>query len=315
MTTQNFAIELLSATIGMATPYLLAALGETFAERSGILNLGIDGIMLLGAFAGFVGALISANIFFGLLLAIIAGGLLGFLMGFLSITIRGNQVISGLMIGTLATGLSIFLHKVIVGVRLITPRVETIKPWPIPFLADVPIIGPILFNQDPMAYMALLLVPISSLILFRTNLGLKIRAVGENPKASDTLGINVFRIRYVCMGIAGTLAGLAGSYLSLGRIGFFTEGISGGRGWIALAIVIFGRWNPARVLLGSILFGGADALQYRLQAMGGILMGVYIPPEFLLMLPYLLTMVVLVFIYRGAGAPSALGRPYKRGVT
>jgi len=306
----EFIVELLSATIGMSTPFLLAALGEAYAERSGILNLGIEGIMLLGAVIGYIGARAFNNLWIGVFLAILVGGLMGIFMGFLSISIRANQVISGLMIGIFCTGTSIFIHKVTVGITLEAPRVETFKPVHIPVLSEIPIVGPILFMQDPMALLTLILVPIAYIILFKTDLGLKIRAVGENPKAADTLGVNVYIIRYVCIVFAGMLAGMAGAYLPLARVGMFTEGMTAGRGWIALAIVIFGRWDPWKILIGCFLFGGADALQLRLQT-GGF----GIPSEFLLMLPYILTIALLVFVYKGAGAPAALGISYKREET
>lgn len=299
----NFIVILLAATLRLCSPLLLAALGEIFAERSGVLNLGIEGIMLMGALFGVMGPALTGNYIVGVLLAVLVGALMGLLMAFLSVTLRFDQVLSGLAIMFLGMGLSTFIYRPIAPLR-----VESLGPVNIPILSQIPVIGPILFQQNILVYLTLVLVPISALILFRTTFGLKIRAVGENPKAADNLGVNVFRVRYICVVICGMLAALGGAYLSMGEIGAFREGITAGRGWIAIAIVYFGRWGPYRTLVGSLVFGGLFALQLNLQVLN-----VAVPYEFLLMLPYLLTVAILVVASKKAFGPAALCIPYERG--
>ncbi len=298
-----FLIGFLASTIRLASPILLAALGEIFGQRSGILNLGIEGIMLMGALGGIVGAAFTNNIWLGIILGTVSGVAMGLLMAFLSVTFRVNQVLSGLSIYYLGLGLSTFLYRPFAPLR-VTP----LEPVSIPLLSQIPVIGPALFQQDALAYLTLILVPVFGIVLFRTTFGLKVKAVGENPKAADTLGINVYRTRYLCVILGGALAGLAGAYLPLALTGIFFEGMTVGRGFIAVAIVYFGKWSPYRTLVGGLVFGGAFALQIKFQALG-----VAIPYQFLLMLPYILTVVVLVIVSRKARGPASLGIPYERG--
>jgi len=305
---QAFMISLLSATLRLATPIIFAALGEIFTERSGILNLGVEGIMLMGAFAGFWGAYETGNLWLGVLLGMVVGGLMGLLMGFMSVTLRVDQVISGMGIYFLGLGLSSFLYRIAFGIRTVPPTIEGFGETPLPLLSRIPILGPILFRQGIPVYAAMVLVPLSVILLYRTTLGLKIRAAGENPRAADTLGVNVFLVRYLCVILGGVLVGLGGVVLSTAHLKMFWENMTIGRGFIAVAIVYFGKWHPYRTFAGALLFGGAYALQLWFQALGAP-----VPHQLLLMLPYILTIAVLAMVARGAKGPAALGTPYKRG--
>lgn len=299
--------SLLASTVEFSTPILLAALGEVLTERSGVMNLGIEGIMLIGAFCGFWGALTTGNPWFGILIALIAGALVGVLKAFFSITLKANQVIAGLAIWILGIGLSTYLSRTVLGITPGTIMIPGLEKAPIPLLSNIPFIGKIFFNHNVLVYLTLLLVPILHFILFKTTIGLKIRAVGENPRVADTLGVNVFLIRYLCTIIGAALMGVAGSYLTLGRLFTWVEEVTAGRGWLALAIVFFSKRYPFKALLGAWLFGAAYALQYHLQAMN-----IGIPYQFLLMLPYIVTIITLLGIIGREEAPAALGIPYSR---
>ncbi len=305
--TAGFFIGLLSATIRMATPLILATLGETICERSGVLNLGIEGIMLYSSLVAYLTVYFTNNLWLGVLTAIIVGVLFGILMAFFSVSLGVSQHVSGLGITLFATGLSLFTYRQIIGSPTIPPTIQTFKTLTIPILSKIPFIGPILFDQYILTYIALVLVPIFSFLLYRTNFGLSLRSVGENPEAADALGINVYRTRYIALMIGGALMGLAGSFFTLAYFNMFLYGIVGGRGWVSIALTIFANWDPKRVLLGALLFGGIDALQLRLQAIG-----FNIPYQFFLMMPYVLTIVVLVLVARNALAPSSILKPYKR---
>lgn len=304
-------IETVGATgVRLAAPLLLAALGELFAERSGVLNLGIEGMMLMGAISGFWITFITKSLFLGVLAAVMVGGLIGLLMAFLSISLRANQIVAGLALWIFGLGLSGFIYRAGIWGPYVYPTVSTFGNIAIPGLSGIPALGPILFNQSVLVYLALIAVPICFFFLFKTTWGLKVTAVGENPRAADTLGIKVYRTRYICVIIGGILAGVAGALLPLVWMGSFNENMTAGRGFIAFALVIFGAWKPWRILAGSLLFGSIDAVQMRLQASGGIWIYSY---QFLLMLPYILTIVALVILSRRAGAPAALTKPYIRG--
>jgi general nucleoside transport system permease protein len=307
MVVAMFIATLTAATLRVATPILLAAIGETFSERAGVLNLGIEGIMFLGAFVSFYVADISGSLWFGLLMAILIGIILGLLMAFFTVTLGVNQHVSGLGITLLASGLALYAFRLNYGGRSTPPSIppfEQLTP-----LENVPLLGNIL-NQYALTYIAfLLVVPISWWLMYRTSFGLKVRAVGENPEAADAAGINVFRIRYIVIGLGGGLMAMGGAFLSIGQLGAFTHGIIAGRGWVAIALVIFGNWNPSKVMLGSLIFGGTYALQLRLQAMG---LQLPIPYETFLALPYIVTIVALVIAGRQASYPAALLKPYHR---
>jgi len=304
-------IESVGATgLRLAAPLLLAALGELFAERSGVLNLGIEGIMLMGAISGFWITFVTKSLFLGVLAAVTVGGLIGLLMAFLSVSLRANQIVAGLALWIFGLGLSGFIYRAGIWGPYVYPTVSTFGNIAIPGLSGIPALGPILFNQSVLVYLALIAVPICFFFLFKTTWGLKVTAVGENPRAADTLGIKVYRTRYICVIIGGILAGVAGALLPLVWMGSFNENMTAGRGFIAFALVIFGAWKPWRILAGSLLFGSIDAVQMRLQASGGIWIYSY---QFLLMLPYILTIVALVILSRRAGAPAELTKPYIRG--
>ena len=305
--TSLMIIGFLAATVQAGTPLLFASAGEMMAERSGIMNLGLEGMMLVGAVSGFLVTVVCGNHWLGVLAALGAGAIMALIHAFISITLRGNQVVSGLALTIFGTGLSSFLGKNFIGI----PLPQRFNAIPIPGLADIPGLGPVLFRQDALVYMSFILVPILYLLLFRTSWGLALRATGESPTAADASGINVVLIRYLNTILGGALAGLGGAYLSLVFAPSWTDGMTAGRGWIAVALVIFGMWSPFKVMAGAYLFGGVEALTFRLQTMG-----VIVSPFYLQMLPYILTILVLVLAVQRngqeAGPPTALGTPYDR---
>ena len=288
---------------------LLATLGEIVAERSGILNLGVEGMMLVGALCGVAAGVATGNPFLAAAAGALAGGLLALIHGFFAITLRVNQVLSGLALTILGLGITSFLGRPLIGMR---PGVR-LQAVPIPGLADIPVIGDIFFRQSMLAYLAYLLVPLCWILLSRTGTGLKIRAAGEDAAAVDAAGINVARIRYLCTFVGGLGAGLAGAYLSLSYTPGWKESMTGGQGWVAIAMVIFATWNPLRAVIGAFLFGGLTALQFYFQAVGVELIPAYV----LKMLPYILTIVVMILVNAGRtgrrfGGPAALGIPFNR---
>jgi len=301
-------ITILATSVAAGAPVIYATLGEIFAERSGILNLGVEGMMLMGAVTGFIFAVKTGNPWAGVVAGMLAGGLLSLIHAFVTITLHADQVVSGLALTIFGAGLSSFLGQNYVGVQ--GPQ---FAPIHFPVLTDLPILGPLLFNYDILVYLSILLVPLTSYFIHHTRPGLHMRAVGEDPTTADVMGINVARTRYIYTFVGGVFAGLGGAALSLAYTPGWTEGMSGGRGWIAIALVIFAFWEPWRAMVGAYLFGGVQALQFNLQAVG-----ITIPTYFLNMLPYLFTVIVLVFatgerMKRHLGAPAALGVPYIRG--
>lgn len=303
----NAFIALLAVAIVAGTPLLFAAMGEVMAERSGILNLGVEGMMLVGAVTGFMVTVITGNHWIGMLAAAVGGAAMAAIHAFITVTLRGNQVVSGLALTIFGTGTSGFLGKNYVGI----PLADRFTPVNIPYLGDIPVLGPILFQHDAMVYLSILTAILLWYILYRTSWGLSIRAVGENPAAADAVGISVSRVRYLATIIGGIMAGLGGAYLSLAYAPTWQENITAGRGWIAVALVIFALWNPMRAIVGSYLFGGVEALTFRIQTAG-----IEISPFFLAMLPYLFTILVLVLVTirrrQEAGVPAALGTAYDR---
>jgi len=298
----------LAASMRLAVPIMLAALGGLFAERSGVLNIGLEGAMLMGAFVGFVAAYMSGSLTAGVLLSVLAGIVFGLILGFYTITLGANQVVVGIAMNLLAMGLAAFFYRLIFGQGTQSPRIDIFPPLDLGPLADIPLLGPLLFRQDLLAHVALALILIAWVVVARTRFGLNMRAVGEHPEAAETLGVGVFRIRYLAIAISGGLAGLGGAFLSLSATGIFIDNMTAGRGYIALAILILGRRHPFGVLLAALLFGAADALQLRAQ-----LLPTGVPFQFLVMLPYVLTIVVLAGFVGRAGAPAALGVPFRRG--
>lgn len=301
---ETFLVGLVAATLRVATPLLLGTLGELFAERAGILNLGIEGTMFFGAFVGFVVGGVSGSLWLGMVAAIMAGMLSGLLMALLSVQLGVNQHVSGLGITLLLTGLSLFGFRLIYGEPRIPPTIEPFKR--LAPLGQAPILGPI-FEQYALTYIAFALVPVVWWLLYRTSFGLQIRAVGENPEAADAAGVNVYLTRYLALMIGGGLMGVGGAFLSLAQLGAFTYGIIAGRGWVCIALVIFGNWDPLKVLGGALLFGGVFALQLRLQTTG-----LQLPYETFLALPYVVTILALAIAGRNAAYPAALLKPYKR---
>jgi ABC-type uncharacterized transport system permease subunit len=296
---------ILQAAIRSGTPLLLAATGEVFAERAGVLNLGIEGMMLVGALAGFLSIFLIPNIAVALLAAVVFGGLAAFIHASLTVTLRSDQVVSGLAITLLGVGLTSFFGRGMIG-----QVARGIEIYRIPVLSDIPFLGQILFRQDALVYASYLIVPLAWVVLYKTHLGLNIRAVGENPEAADALGVNVALVKYGCVILGGALAGLAGAYLSLAYTTMWVDQMSAGRGWIALALVVFSGWNPLMVAAGAYLFGGMEALQLRMQAVGT---GVSV--HFLTMTPYLVTILFLVNASqrrRKSRPPASLGVPYFR---
>ena len=303
-----------ASAIRLATPYIFAALGETFAQRSGVLNLGVDGMMLMGAFTGFYAVYVAQanaamsepmSLFFGVAVALIVGGLMGLAMAFVSVTLKAKQGISGIGVYLFGLGLSELLFQQWVG----TPK--SVSGFPrinFPVLTDLPIVGEIFFHHNLLVYVAFALVPISAYILNNTTFGLMIRAVGQNPEAADAMGVSVARVRYATTTIGGVLAGLAGASLSIALINLFQQNLTAGQGFIAVALVYFGGWRPWTVAAGAMLFSFVNALQLQIKVIGAD-----IPSEFAVMAPYVITIIALVFATKRHEQPTALTKPYERG--
>jgi general nucleoside transport system permease protein len=296
---------LLASTIRNATPLIFAALGGMFSERSGVVNIGLEGLMLISAFAGVVGASLSGSALVGLGFGLAAGLLFALIHALMCITFEADQIISGTAINLLALGGTGFLMVQIFGSGGTSPRVPGFKEVAIPLLSDIPLIGPGLFNQSLLVYLMYLLIPITWFVVFRTPFGLRLRATGEVPEAVDTAGVSVSRMRYYGVALSGLLAACGGVYLSMGILSAFTEGMTNGRGFIALAALIFGRWNPIGAAGAALLFGFALAVTYQVPQE-------VIPLEFIQMLPYILTIVALAAFGGRAIAPAAIGKPYQK---
>lgn len=296
---------LLASTIRNATPLVFAALGGMFSERSGVVNIGLEGLMLISAFAGVVGASLSGSALVGLGVALAAGLSFALIHALMCITFEADQIISGTAINLLALGGTGFLMVEIFGSGGTSPRVSGFKEVPVPLLSDIPLVGPALFNQSLLVYLMYLLVPVTFFLLFRTPFGLRIRATGEVPEAVDTAGVSVARMRYYGVALSGILAAFGGVYLSMGILSAFSEGMTNGRGFIALAALIFGRWNPIGAFGAALLFGFAQAVTLRAPQD-------VIPNEFIQMIPYVLTIVVLAGFGGRAIAPAAIGKPYRK---
>jgi len=298
-------VGLFAATLRMATPIVFASLGGIYSERVGIINVGLEGMMLTGAFSGVAITFLAGDPWLGVLAAILAGGLLGLLHALLTVKLIGNQIVSGTGINILALGFTAYMSQILWGSRGASETVTGLKAVTVPLLQNVPVIGEIIGTHTPLVYLMLIIMVLCHIALFKTPLGLRIRAVGENPAASDTAGINVFRIKYLCVMISGMLAGLGGAFLSLGHLNLFAWGMTGGRGFIALAAMIFGKWMPFGAFGASLLFGFADALQMRLQALG------LLPPQIILTIPYIVTIAVLAGVVGRASPPSDY-KPYSK---
>jgi simple sugar transport system permease protein len=292
----------------LAGPVLLAALGETFAEQSGVLNIGIEGTILLGALASFLGSVYTGNIWFSLLIAATVGVVANLLLAFMYVTLRASQVVTGLVFNILALGIASTVYRRALENSAVPQSIPMFSSLHIPLLSDIPWVGPVLFGQTVLFYVTLLLVGVAQFVLFRTDFGLALRAAGENPAAADSAGIPVVRMRYAGTLISGAAAGMAGAYLVLAQIGLFRETVVSGQGFIALGIVIFGRWNPVKAAVAAVVFGACDALQLSLQ-----IFGPKVPPQVLLALPYLVTILAISGLFGGkAVQPSALMVPYTK---
>lgn len=296
---------ILTSMIRLATPYLYAAIGEAFAQSSGVVNLGVDGVMLLSAFFSFYVAITTGNLWLGLLAAMIVGLLMGLLMSVISVTLKAEQGISGIGLYMFGLGLSSLLFQVMIGT---VKTVIGFQPVKIPLLGDIPIIGPIFFNHSLLVYGAFLLVPVAWWVLDKTTLGLKIKSVGQNPAAADSLGINVDQVRTFSVCLGSMLAGIAGASLSISLLNLFQDNLTAGMGFIAVALVYFGGWRPLGILGGALLFSVVNAFQLWMQVLG-----VKIPSDVAVMLPYLLTIAALAFTVNRVRQPAALNKPFERG--
>jgi general nucleoside transport system permease protein len=296
---------ILNTMIGLATPFLYAALGETIAQSSGVVNLGVDGIMLLSAFAAFYVALVTGSLWLGLLAAAVVGLLLGLLMSFVSVTLKAEQGVSGIGLYMFGLGMSSLLFKVLIGT---VKTVSGLPPIAIPLLADIPVLGPILFRNNILVYGAFLMVPATWWLLQKTTLGLRIKSVGQNPAAADSLGIAVNRVRYFSVCLGAVMAGIAGASLSIALLNLFQDNLTAGQGFIAVALVYFGGWNPVGVMGGALLFSVVNSFQLWMQVLG-----VKIPANVAVMLPYLLTIAALTVTVNRMRQPAALNKPFERG--
>lgn len=299
--------ELLASSLRMAVPILLTAIGAVYTERSGVVNIGLEGMMIVGSFWASVGAYFYGP-FVGILFAMLAGAFLALIHSVTTVTFGVNQVVSGVALNILAYGASRFLSLVIFGKATTSHHVSGFSPIDVPILSDIPFLKLLFTDISPIVITALILVPISKYIIDNTVFGLRLRAVGENPLAADTLGINVFAMRYAGVIISGMLAGMAGAYLTMEHTGMYVEGMTQGKGYIAMAAMIFGNWTPTGTLWASLLFGFAEALSLRAGE------GSIIPYQFIKMIPYLLTLAVLTGIVKKATPPAASGEPYDRSI-
>ncbi len=299
-------LSALQAAVPAAAPLLYGTLGEVTAERSGVVNLGMEGMMLMGAVVAFAVTQATGNVWLALLAAALVGALMALVHAFATISLRVNQVVAGLALTMVGTGISGIMGKRFIGTP---PRVQ-LKPMPIPGLSDIPVLGPILFHHDVLVYIALLLVPMMWFLFYKTRWGISLRSVGEDPATADAMGVNVFRVRYLAVVFGGLMAGIGGAYLPIVYTPAWIEGMTAGAGWIVIALTSFAMWDPARALLGAYLFGGVRILQYRLQKLG-------ISPPLLNTLPFVFTLLVLLIsagetMRKRLGAPAALMKPYSR---
>ncbi len=288
-------------------PFVLASQGTMLGGRTGIFNVAQEGIMLLGASLGFLISYQVGNNLAGMLAAMAAGALFGFLLAYFTTTLKMNQFVSGLSLFFIGVGLSTLLPKLIIGITLSPPLIPTLPEIPIPLLSQIPLLGPVLFQQNGLVYFAILLSLALWYFLYRTQKGLEVRAVGENPMAADSLGVNTVQARYITATIGGALIGLAGAYLPMVYTGTFTEAMTRGRGWLSIALTFFGGWSPLTILGGSLFFASVEVLAFRAQVIG-----LAVPYQYLLMVPYLATILIMVLTFRKARVPAFLGQNYDR---
>ena len=303
----SFVSNLLLATVRMAVPLLLIALGELYSERAGMVNIGLEGLAAIGSLVGFLTCFVSGSTWIGILCGALVGIAVNMIYAFATVTLCANHTVYGMAINILAPALASFIYRLFFGSGSDLSQITLMRPLSIPVLKDIPLVGPILFSQTPMVYLAFLLVILTGFFFKKTQAGLNYRAVGENPKAAATLGINVIRTKYLACVICGALAGIGGAYLTTCYSNTYTEGNISGRGFIALAAVIFGRWSGGGILAACLFFGFCDALQIRLQVAS-----VGIPYQFFQMIPYVATVIALTVIGSGRSGPKAAGKPYRK---
>lgn len=310
---KEFIIGFLAASIITTIPLLIPALGEVMAERSGVLNLALEGSMLSGALTGFVVAWKMHSLWLGLLAGAAGGVLVALVLAILCISLLANQIVTGTVLNILVLGATNFVYAEVAGTSLNPPHVPLFPSLNIPLLDRIPYAGPVLFQNPVIVYLAFLMVPLSGWFLYHTRHGLSLRAIGEDPRAAESTGISVPRMRYLAVLYSGLMAGIGGAYLALGQVGFYTTNLTAGRGFVAIAIVVFGRWNPYKILGAALFFGLSEALEERFQALG-----IALPAQFFLMLPYALVVIALVLSIRSRGevgtpaGPRNLTMPYER---
>lgn len=295
----------LTSTFLLATPTLLAGLGAVFSERAGIVNIGVEGLMLIATLMGVIGSWTSGSVIVGALVAMVSCVLFSMVFAFLTIKIKASQVVVGIAMNIFAAGFTVMVNRLVFSVSGNATKIDIFDKVSIPLLNRIPVLGNALFNQPIPVYLAFLAVPVAHHVMHKTRTGLHLRAVGENPKACDSLGINVERIRFLSVLYSGALAGLAGAFISMGQVSFFSEGMISGKGFMAVASVVFGNYNPVGVMVACLIFGAAESLQYRLQAAN-----IGIPYQFLMMLPYLITIVALCVYKRMSNKPACSGQAY-----
>lgn len=301
-------ISLLKRALMMSTPLLLGSVAEVIAERSGMMVTAIEGIFLMGAWGGFIGAYLTGSVLLGICTAILAGLFAAAVYGLVTIYLKQHQVVTGTAINILVAGLCTFLDRVLFGVPTTPLKIDPLPEISIPLLSKIPVLGPIVFEQNILTYFVYLLIPAAYFLLYKTSAGLTIRSTGENPQAVDVAGISVNRVRFLVVLLAGVLGGIAGAFYSVGYLGMFTSNIIGGRGWIAFAICFLGNWNPIGAAIGTLVFGLAEAVAIYMQSIGG---GGYFPNELFIALPYLLT-IILTVSRKTFNVPAKLGIPYKK---
>lgn len=304
-----FTASLWAAAIRIASPLIFATLGELICERAGVLNLGIEGIMTVGAFAGWLTVYGGGDLWLGVLVAAAAGAAFGLLHAFLVVPLGLSQHVTGIGITLLASSLSYYAYRLVFPEVTSPPKVEPFRNWNIPFLSDIPVAGEALFRQTPLTYLAFVMVAAVAWFLYRTPLGLAVRTVGENPAAVEAQGIDVTLVRAGAVVAGSALMGVGGSFLTLSAFNSFFFEMINGRGWICIALVVFGSWRPGKALLGALLFGAFDAYQLRLQQLAGA----YVPYQVFLMLPFVMSIIALIVMSRRAAYPRALMVPYRKG--
>ncbi|HSB67666.1 MAG TPA: ABC transporter permease [Anaerolineales bacterium] len=301
--------NILYSMVRIATPILFAAMGELVAERSGVMNMGLEGTMLTAAFIGFMVAEKTGSLLLAICLACLAGGLMSLILAVMTITLGVDQIITGLALNLLASGGTLFWFRLDYAQTAIenTPLVEFLKPVSLPILSNIPYLGKILFSHNLLTYLSFLMVPVVWFFLYKTSYGLKVRSLGENPKATDTTGTNVNLNRYIAVVIGGLMAGLGGAFVSIGSVERFFPDMTAGKGWLAIVIVIAGNWKPSRILLATLIFAFFDAFQLQVQSIGAQL-----PYQILLALPYIVAIIALISGRARSEAPESLGMTYRR---